>query len=304
MGCESQTQNIQVGPVDVTWEQQETTCVETVADSSGSLDGTFFTLNSPDTEYYVWYDTGSATDPAPAGKTGIAVSITADDTAAAVATATATAIDSENDFNAKVSPTSANDVVIQNVASGDVTDAADDATASTGFTITVLRQGADLDLGLLDGDISISFNVSTLDITAHQFGEQVLERKIIGQNLDAITVTMKETAAAKIKALLEATATEFTPGSGTAVTAAGTSQNQRSTAAASRKLVFHPVSNDATNLTEDYAFWRAWPQISSINFSGTSENTVEVEFQIIRDELLDKSADIWVKGDHTQNFLA
>jgi hypothetical protein len=68
------------------------TTVLTVAGSSVPA-GSYFTLNSTTTEYYVWYKvSGAGTDPAPSGKKGIQVDILTDDTAAQVASKTQAAI--------------------------------------------------------------------------------------------------------------------------------------------------------------------------------------------------------------------
>lgn len=58
------------------------------ADTANSLDGKYFLLNTPETNYYVWFSTsgGSAPDPAIAGATGIRVNILTGETAANVAT--------------------------------------------------------------------------------------------------------------------------------------------------------------------------------------------------------------------------
>ena len=55
---------IKLEPVDVTWGQPEVTKVVCVADSSDDLDGTYFTLSTPTTDYYVWMDGVAAADPA------------------------------------------------------------------------------------------------------------------------------------------------------------------------------------------------------------------------------------------------
>lgn len=55
------------------------------------LGGKFFTLSSASTDYYVWYNTGSDTDPAPGG-TGVEVAIAADELAPAVARKTTEAL--------------------------------------------------------------------------------------------------------------------------------------------------------------------------------------------------------------------
>ena len=69
---------------------QEITKVTTVADVAGNLGGKYFNINTAhDKElFYVWYDTGSSIDPIPAGRTGIQVVISANDSASLVATLT------------------------------------------------------------------------------------------------------------------------------------------------------------------------------------------------------------------------
>lgn len=115
-------------------EVTEITCP---ADISGSLSGKYWTLNSPTTNYYVWYNTGSSTDPAPVGLTEIEVSISANDDEEAVALATKNAIDSLSDFGASV----ALDVVtITNASTGYVYDA---ANVDVGVSVNVTTQGAD-----------------------------------------------------------------------------------------------------------------------------------------------------------------
>jgi hypothetical protein len=119
--------------------QAEITEITCAADVGGSLSGKYWTLNSPTTEYYVWYDVtglGSA-DPAIAGKTGIPVGIAVDATASAVATATKDAIDAKADFGATVATAK---VTVTNAADGAVADAADGDTGFTPFTVT--QQGS------------------------------------------------------------------------------------------------------------------------------------------------------------------
>lgn len=117
---------------------QEITTITTVADVAGSLDGTYFTLNSPSTSYYAWIDVDNGSiDPAPGG-TGIEVDISTGDSASTVATALQTALDAISDFKATVNGST---ITLTNIDSGAVTDAVD---VDTGFTITVQYQGDDL----------------------------------------------------------------------------------------------------------------------------------------------------------------
>lgn len=70
----------------------QVTTVDTVA-ASGITAQDYFTINSTEDSYYVWYKvSGSGTDPEIAGKIGIEVDISASDTAAQVATKTQIAI--------------------------------------------------------------------------------------------------------------------------------------------------------------------------------------------------------------------
>ena len=99
--------------------------VTTVADITNSLAGTYFTVNSANdaTSYYVWYNvSGNGIDPAIAGKTGIRVNITTNDTAPTIATITAAAISAQAsiDFTTSVAT---NDITITNTLNGPATNA-------------------------------------------------------------------------------------------------------------------------------------------------------------------------------------
>jgi len=125
----------------------EVTSVTTVADVAGSLGGTYFILNAPGTDYYVWIDVDvSNTDPGTtsseligSGRLGIQVAISANDTANTVATAVASAINAVGDFGAPAP--GANVVTVTNAVAGPVEDAADGFTDPTGFAISTTTQG-------------------------------------------------------------------------------------------------------------------------------------------------------------------
>lgn len=111
-----------------------------VADNAGSLNNTYFTFSKSGTNYYVWYNVNSAgVDPALAGKTAVPVAVATNAANTVVASATNTAIDALAGVSSTVSSATVT-VVID--AIGAVTDAAQGAV-TTGFTITVTRQGAD-----------------------------------------------------------------------------------------------------------------------------------------------------------------
>jgi hypothetical protein len=117
--------------------QAEITTIETVADVAGSLGGTYFTLDTTTTSYYVWLDVDNGSvDPAPGG-TGIEVDISADDDEDTIATAIQVAVDAVVGFGATVTDnvaTVTNDVVGAVPVSLDV---------DTGFTLVTTQTGLD-----------------------------------------------------------------------------------------------------------------------------------------------------------------
>ncbi|MBC8427377.1 MAG: hypothetical protein H8D97_00650 [Proteobacteria bacterium] len=126
----------------------EVTDITMVADSSGSMSGRYFLINDPTTEYFVWLDvdnTSTSPDAAGkplegAGKTGIEVDISANDTADTIAAAVQAAITAEADFGASVSTDT---VTVTNANNGDVADAsnAENDAYDIGTTINVTTQG-------------------------------------------------------------------------------------------------------------------------------------------------------------------
>lgn len=133
---------IQTPEVSGTFEVQKIT---TVADVGKSLNNTYFLINSVNPAYiqkgfYVWFDVDSGgSDPSVAGKTGVKVAISENDTAETIATAVAAALDAlTSDFDAVADD---DEVTITCKKAGLVTAAAD-GTAATGFTFAVETAGA------------------------------------------------------------------------------------------------------------------------------------------------------------------
>ena len=125
--------------------------LDCVADVSGSLDGTDFTLYDADGSVGVWIDIDDSgtTIPAQASNADRAIEVTGistDDSAEDVATAIAAALDGDSKFTAVAS---GDDVVITHEDSGTLTDAAD-GTPATGFSFSVEGEG-------LSGDLSKTF---------------------------------------------------------------------------------------------------------------------------------------------------
>jgi len=289
--------NIRIEPVELNWGNPETTSViVTVAVG----DGTSFHIDATDgTQFYVWGDSGASADPAPAGRTGITFDTSGLTTASNAATMV-TAIAAVANFNCKIDPDNASKVIIQNVGIGAAIASVDvDST----YTIAQVRLGSDFDLGFLDGDIDFSPTEDLFDVTAHQTGTQIVDKIRTGNNVENIAVAMKESVAAKLKVILEAGGASVTPGGGTEVTGWGESKRFLNISNDTRQLIFHPVRNAAANLADDLAVWRAYPNLTGLNFSGESDRLINVEFQVIPDPLILAAQNMFIFGDHEQNLL-
>ncbi len=137
----------------------EVTQITCIADVSNSLDGKYFTINSPTVEYYVWYNTsgGSAVNPSIVGKTGIEVAITTGATAAQVATATAATIDNLAAFVCPVPSTAV--ITVTNAVTGAATNA---ANVDAGISVNITTQGvtgvAEVTQITLSADVDDSLN--------------------------------------------------------------------------------------------------------------------------------------------------
>ncbi|MCJ7615158.1 MAG: flagellar hook-associated protein FlgL [Desulfobacterales bacterium] len=136
-------------------EVTEITC----EDGTALLGGEYFTLSSPSTDYYVWYDIGGVpSDPGVADHTGIMVDIefvvgNADD----VAAATASAINAVSGLGATSSG------AIVTVTNDDAGEATDAVVGTTGFQPFVITQGTDGHKGEIN--IIVGENVE-IDINA------------------------------------------------------------------------------------------------------------------------------------------
>jgi hypothetical protein len=211
--CRTSADNIKIEPCYASWEQQETFTVQCVADVSSSLNNKYITFSSTTADFYAWFNVGAAgVDPAIAGKTAIVVAIAVNASAATIAAALSAAINANANFHAHISLCGSGKVVVQVLLAGQATDAADGLmSASTGFTVTVIRQGAQLNLGFLDGDIELGLTEDFSDVTSHQTGTQIIQALRTGRNIENISLTMKESDAAKLQAIIQASGVAYTP---------------------------------------------------------------------------------------------
>lgn len=125
--------------------EEEITNITFVDDVAGSLNGTYFLLNSgrDNKEYYVWYNVDSTgTDPNLTGKTGIEVPISANDQDTVVGLATKLMVGQVNhglDFTVRAISNLKDTYQIINKQKGTTTPVTD--AGSTGFTFVRVQEG-------------------------------------------------------------------------------------------------------------------------------------------------------------------
>ena len=307
--CRTNADNIRIEPCYVTWEQQHMIKVVAEADVADALDGSYFKFYTPTAGFFAWIQTDAAVAPVVANHTAIPVVADTGDTAAEIAAAIVTAVTANANFHAAVDECNPDTFYIQAKASGAPFAAAADGAGgdATGFEISVARAGAKLEVGFIDGDIELGLTEDINDITSHQTGTQIIQALRTGRNIENIGLSMKESDASKLKAVIEASGVEYTPvdAGATAVSAWGSEDTKSvgNISADCRKLVLHPVRKATNDLTEDFCFWRAYPLLTGLVISGENPRIINVEFKIIPDQLLVKQARQFVMGDHSQNFL-
>lgn len=305
MATQASVSNIVIEPVDLRWGNQHLVCFDTVAAST--LAGKYFAMSSKTVDYYVWFDDGVAADPAVAGKTGIAVTIVGTETEVQVAGLIATEINTQSatiKIHAKAITDEAKVLIeVKDLGAPKSAFAAGDST----FTATVLKEGSELAIGYLDGNVEFALGNTKFDVTSHQTGTEVIAALITGSEVGPITVTMKETIAVKLKEIMTTVGQTYTPAGGTEVFGVGAlagSKQFSNAIADSRMLIMHPTKNDADDYSGDYCFWAAWPNLNNLVISGEEDRKAEVEFSIYLDETrVNEVKKAVILSDWTQNFL-
>jgi hypothetical protein len=298
MAINANQRTIQLEASDAFWGTKQCRSWETVADSSGSLDGTYFDLNIIDNQFnevlgYVYFNT----DPAISGKTGYLASIAVDATADEVAQAIETALASEN---VKVS-VSANKVIIENKVLGKIT--AETDSGSTGFTQEVLIEALGGYLGkTAQGGVEISLETQTIEIKSDQTGEITLDDIAIGNAVSA-EVGLLELSEERLQAIIGGVAGDnHTPSGGTTLTGFGESRLYQSLASIGGQLILHPIRLEDTDKSRDVSFHKSAPLPQSINYSGQDPQVLQVTFKPYLDESVNESINLFSIGDWTQDL--
>jgi hypothetical protein len=296
----SSTANIRIEPVFVSWKEKEQEQWELANVTAAGVGGKYITMYLPTgVGYYAWFDENSTdTDPTPAGLTAIAVDYGAGASASTIATALQVAIDAVSGFTATVSGTV---VTVIRDNDGECTDATIGDAAQ--ITLTKCQDGKDIDLGLLQGDVEVAFEETTLELTAHSSGTTLLADLRQGVNA-TVSLTLQESDNTLRKAMFTGSAGgAFTPSGGTELFGWGSLKQGLNTIVDAGRLIFHPVAAQSSDYTRDLCFWKAYPKISSITFSGENPEVMAIEFNCYLDSSRPEGINLFSVGNHTQTGI-
>jgi hypothetical protein len=305
------TSTFLLSAADISWGRRERTCITALADSGGSLDATYFEIDTLDSAgadvlNYVWFDVdGVSIDPAPAGRTGIEVDIATGDTAAVVALALQTALEAEANYRAKIDSSNSALVIIDSEFVGEVAAAAADVDTLFAFEQNVVGVGGDL--GKSNGGVEVSISTNTSTITSDQTGGGdglILDEVQLGVQVE-VTMTLIEMTAARWKAVVgSVTGDNYTPSGGTELTGFGESRLYASYFELGGELVLHPTRLAAADNSRNISLWKSAPKPGSINFSPDDVQGMEITFTALADREVAEAIRLMAFGDNTQDVRA
>ena len=292
-------ENVKINPHQVLMGKN-TAQVQTVKTAAGTLlGGKYFLLHSPTGKFYVWFNTGSSVDPAPAGGwTGIEVDVLVGDSATQIATKLAAELLAATDFNA----TSSGDVVtVTNVANGYAQPARDgEGVGACVFAFKVTTVGAlERVVGCIDGDLEISgFEQTKVEVRCHDTGATVQKEIISGYSNPQIALTLQELDKENLKKILvDAGMSSFTPVGADKQEVFGYGQANLGSSNPRVPVRLHPVSLDDANKSEDWNCWQCELGLDTLTLSGENVSTMPVTLKMFPDNSKPKTIQFFMIGD-------
>lgn len=290
--------NIKGAAVNVFWRIEGQYTIDHSALSDP--DGVYWEIDQPDgDQFYVWFDLDAgSTDPAPAGRTAIEVSVTTGDSATVIATAAAAAIDAVAGFSATSSG------AIVTLDQDDVGEpAADPVDVDSGVVITICRRGKDFNLGLLEGQPAPTTEVNTFDVTSHQTGTTIVSQLQTGTTVE-VELVMQETQRSNLKEFFKLYGGAFTPGAGTEVFGYGTGAIGNNILVDGARLEFIPTNGiTTTELDYQFNFMLSVPVPASLEFNSEEIRRLTVNFRGLPDLSKDNRVDTLLVGNPSQTGI-
>lgn len=295
MACDVRSTGIILEPMYLSWGKRNTTCV-TPTGAAGVSD--HFLISSLLTDYYVWYDTtGADPDPAVAGRTGLQVDVSADNTVSGIITATTAVLETSEFWVTTSSDGLSMKIENKNVGAPLSVSADGDTT----WTIATDIAGVGGDLGKTE-DVEVAIDQEFLEILASQTGAIKLD-EILTSISATVSTELLEMSVAQWELIVgEGLGGKYTPGAGTQVVGYGTGSLNRSSFDRAGELVMHPVSRATSDKSRDITLPLTLPKLESVNFSGTERQAGAVSFESLIDDSKNANINLFVFGDSSQDL--
>lgn len=253
-------------------------------DTAGDQEGEYWDLNTLDfdgteTEYYVLLDNGSTVDPVPAGKTKIPVVYTNGDSKETIAALFKTALDTAfpvtSSSGAKGTDSLTGTVTYENWYSGAVT--TEDQSNASLLTFASLLVGEGGNLGATDGPFEVGFGTETVELTANQFGATKIGESFVGNSIE-VSGSFLEVDAELRAQLMNSVGASVDLGGGKTFSGLGESKLFQNLDDDSKRMIIHPIRNDANNRDDDFVIWRSVFKPEGYNFDGENPRAMTGTF--------------------------
>lgn len=294
--CSKYTNQVTIEASEIFFGKEELSCIEP---DNTLLGGESFTIYNHLGGFQIWFTvggTGSAPTPAN-GETLIEVTLPASYTLKQLSDELKTAVDA--DFYFYDPKEDHSQLLLESFDVGEVD--APIADVDTGWMVHTIVKGFDTNLGKTAEGISVTFDPSTVEVTADQSGPLNLGAimQTVGSNL---SMGLQELSVERLRRLIaEGYGDSFTPSGGTELIGYGTSKIGVGTLELAGRLRLHPIRMGADR-SEDFNYWKTLPNITETNYSGTEKRVLTVDFTAINDEFKPKEISVCAFGDGSQKL--
>jgi len=285
----------------MTWYYGKRNCrsITFVNDVAGSLENEYFDLNVIDEnytekQYYIWLDSGTGVDPLIAGKTGLQLIYTANDTKETLAGLLVTILGSVSVLPVDLG---AGSVQIENKFLGVIT--SEVATNAPSLVAAVLSIGKGGELGAVaSGGATFTSEQSVVTITRDDEGD--IAQDLISKGATyTIEMTLAEMTTENWKRLIgQSYGDEFTSGVNDFV-GYGTDKLYKSAFSFAGQLVGHPKRLLNSDRSSDVVLWLTPASMSDITYTGQDAQGASFSFTGLPDRNKPAKINIFARGDHS-----
>lgn len=279
--------------------KRECRTVTFVDDVAGSLEDEYFDLNLIDEDYneqqfYVWLDSGTGTDPAISGKTGIQLTYVPNDSKETLSGLLVAALAG---FNVLATDQGNGLAQLENNFLGVIT--AESYASAPSLTLTSLQVGTGGSLGAIaQGGATITTEQSLEDIFRDDEGDVIQDQILKGAGVSG-ELQAAEMSTSNWESLVgEAFGDKHTEGSDDLI-GYGTSKLYQSSFSYAGQLVGHPKRLANSDRSADICIWKTVSNMTDINYSGSEVQVGSFTFQALPDRNKPNAINLFARGDHS-----